>query len=193
MRNKLEVKDLVNVGVFTAVYFIVFFIAASTGMIPIMAVFFPVLSALLAGIPMILFFTRINKFGCVLLLCLLSGLINFGMGYGFQSLIGAFLCGLLADLIMSAGKYKSWVHMIIGYVVFSEWTVFTMLPMWLKKDEYFVMVRELAGNEFADEASALITNSMLVVVIVAIIIGAIAGAYIGKKVLVKHFKKAGIV
>ena len=193
MNKKLNVKELVNVGVFTAIYFVVFFIAASTGMIPIMAVFFPVLSAILAGIPMILFFSSTNKFGAVSIVCILSGLINFAMGFGVQSLFGAIICGVLADFIMKLGKYKSWIHILFGYVVFSEWTVFTMLPMWFMKDEYFEIARATQGDKFADTTSALITNTMLVIVIVGIAIGAVIGAYIGKKVLKKHFKKAGII
>ncbi len=193
MNSKLDVKDLVNVGVFTAIYFVLFFISASFGMIPIMAVFFPVLSAVLSGIPMILFFTRTNKFGAVSIMCILSGLINFAMGFGIQSLLGAVLCGVIADLIMRSGKYKSWIHMLIGYIVFSEWVIFTMLPMWLMKDQYFENARASQGDTFADTTSALITNTMLLVVIVCTVIGAVVGAYLGKAILKKHFKKAGIV
>lgn len=193
MSKRLDVQDLVNIGIFTAIYFVIFFISASFGMIPVMAVFFPVISAILAGIPMILFFTRAGKFGAVTILCIIAGLINFAMGFGIQSLIGAVICGVLADLIMKAGGYKSWVHILLGYVVFSEWTVFTMLPMWMMKDQYFETARASQGDAFADATSALITNVMLVVVIVAVAAGAVVGAYVGKKVLKKHFKKAGIV
>ena len=191
-KKKLGVKDLVNVGIFTAIYFVVFFISASTGMIPIMAVFFPLLSAVLAGIPMILFFTRTDKFGAITILGIIAGLINAAMGYGLQTVVGAIVSGLLADLIMKVGKYKSWKHMIASYVICSEWVIFTMLPMWYMKDEYFENVTNLSGAEFADATSALITNYMLIVVIVGTALAAIIGAFLGKVVLKKHFKRAGI-
>ena len=35
MNNKLQGKDLINIGIFTAIYFIVIFAAASIGFIPI--------------------------------------------------------------------------------------------------------------------------------------------------------------
>ena len=192
MGKKLEVQDLVSIGVFVAIYFVIFFVSASLGMIPLMVPFFPVVSAILAGIPMILFFTRTDKFGAITILCALSGLINFAMGFGLQSLLGAIACGLVADLIMRAGCYKSWLHIVLGYIVFSEWTVFTMLPMWFNKEAYFKTARQTQGAQFAAEASALITNGMLVIVIVAVAMGAIIGAYLGRVVLKKHFKKAGI-
>ncbi len=41
MNNKLQGKDLINIGIFTAIYFIVIFAAASIGFIPI---FIPLIS-----------------------------------------------------------------------------------------------------------------------------------------------------
>ena len=41
MNNKLQGKDLINIGIFTAIYFIVIFAAASNGFIPI---FIPLIS-----------------------------------------------------------------------------------------------------------------------------------------------------
>lgn len=52
--------------------------------------------------------------------------------------------------------------------------------------------KNLSGAEFADATSALITNYMLIVVIVGTAVAAIIGAFLGKVVLKKHFKRAGI-
>ena len=35
MNNQLQGKDLINIGIFTAIYFIIIFAAASIGFIPI--------------------------------------------------------------------------------------------------------------------------------------------------------------
>ena len=43
MNNKLQGKDLINIGIFTAIYFIVIFAAASIGFIPI---FIPLISVI---------------------------------------------------------------------------------------------------------------------------------------------------
>lgn len=191
-KGRLGIKELVNIGIFAAVYFVVFFIAASTGTVPIMTVLYPVLSAVLAGIPIILFFAKVNRFGMVTLLCLLSGLINFAMGFGLQSIPVALLCGLAADLILKAGGYKSFRHMLLAYIVFSEWVVGTMLLMWTMTESYFEIARRMQGQEFVDQTLKFITGWMLPVVILLIAIGAAVGALIGKRVLLKHFKRAGI-
>ena len=61
--NKLQGKDLINIGIFTAIYFIVIFAAASIGFIPIFIPLISVIVPLVGGIPMMLFFSKIKKFG----------------------------------------------------------------------------------------------------------------------------------
>ena len=107
-KQKMNVKDLVNVGIFTVIYFVLFYICGMTGLVPFMAVFYTPLLALIAGIPCVLFFTKTEKFGMVTIMGVLMGLIIFLMGYGYYGLILGICCGLVADLIMKAGKYKSW-------------------------------------------------------------------------------------
>ena len=55
--SKIGVRDLVNVAIFTVIYFVIFYVCAMTGFVPVMAVFYPVLTAIIAGIPCILFYT----------------------------------------------------------------------------------------------------------------------------------------
>ena len=61
--NRLQGKDLINIGIFTAIYFIVIFAAASIGFIPIFIPLISVIVPLVGGIPMMLFFSKIKKFG----------------------------------------------------------------------------------------------------------------------------------
>ncbi|MBR6850605.1 MAG: MptD family putative ECF transporter S component, partial [Lachnospiraceae bacterium] len=81
--RKMTVKDLITVGIFTVIYFVIFFICAMTGMIPVMAVFYPVLIALIAGIPCVLFFTKVQKFGMITIMAVLTAVLLFLMGYGY--------------------------------------------------------------------------------------------------------------
>lgn len=192
-KKKIGVKDLVNTGIFAVIYFIVFFIAGVTGFIPVMTVFYPVVLAVLGGIPCILFFTKTDKFGLITILCVLMGIATFIMGYGPYALATSIICGVAADLIMKAGKYKSWKHMLVAYCVFSEWVVGSQLIMFIMKDAYIDNYRASQGEAYADAVSAVVNNYMIPVVIVLVLIGAVIGAYIGKATLKKHFKRAGIV
>ena len=192
-KKKIGVHDLVNAGIFTVLNFVLFYVTAFTGFVPVMAVFFTVLLAFVAGIPNILFFTKIDKFGLVTIMGTLLGLINFLSGYGPYPLIAGLGCGLVSDLIMKAGKYKSWKTMLLGYVVFSEWALGTQLPMFIMGQSYAEMYRASQGDDFANTLAGLIQGYMVLVVIVSIAIAAVIGAYLGRAVLNKHFKRAGVV
>jgi len=60
------------------------------------------------------------------------------------------------------------------------------------KDSYFAMISDTQGTAFAESLESLITGRMLVLLIVLTAVAAILGAYLGKAVLKKHFKRAGI-
>ncbi|MFT3985670.1 MAG: MptD family putative ECF transporter S component [Lachnospiraceae bacterium] len=192
-KKKIGVRDLVNTGIFTVLNFVLFFVMAFTGFVPVMAVFFTVLLAFAAGIPNILFFTKIDKFGLVTIMGTLLGLINFLSGYGPYPLIAGIGCGLISDLVMKAGKYKSWKTMLLGYVIFSEWAMGTQLPMFMMGQSYAEMYRESQGDNFANTLAALIQGYMVPVVIASIAVAAVFGAYLGRAVLNKHFRRAGVV
>lgn len=192
-KKKIGVRDLVNVGVFTVINIALFIITAFTGFVPVMAVFYTVLLAFVAGIPNILFFTKVDKFGLVTIMGILLGLINFLTGYGYYALIVGAGCGLIADIIMKAGQYKKWKTMLLGYAVFSLWAIGTQLPMFIMGNAYAEIYRTSQGDDFANTLAALIQSYMVPVVIISIAIAAVIGAYLGRAVLNKHFKRAGIV
>ncbi|MCR5104656.1 MAG: MptD family putative ECF transporter S component [Eubacterium sp.] len=189
---KMSVKDLITVGIFTVIYFVIFFICAMTGMIPIMAVFYPVLIALLAGIPCILFFTKVKKFGMITIMAVLSAILLWLMGYGYMGIFTAAVFGLLADFLLKTGNYSSFPRMLIGYIVFSEWVIGTQLPMFIGAKAYAESFREVQGDEFVDRLESLISWGMCGVVIVSVAVAAILGALLGRVVLKKHFERAGI-
>ena len=53
-------KDLVNIGIFSAIYFVIVFIVAMMGTIPIFLPMLAVIVPILGGIPFMLFLTRVN-------------------------------------------------------------------------------------------------------------------------------------
>ena len=86
MSNKLQAKDLINLGLFTVLYFVIgCCVAIPVGFVPI---FLPILGALwslITGIPFMLFLTRVKKFGMVTIMGILSGLL---MGADWYGILG---------------------------------------------------------------------------------------------------------
>ena len=96
--KKLDGKDLINIGVFTAIYFVVIFAVAMLGMIPIFLVLLSVFVPLVVGIIFELFLTKVKKFGMITIMGFLLGLIMLLTGMGYIPIITGTLFGFLADI-----------------------------------------------------------------------------------------------
>ena len=108
MKEKFEVKELINVGVFTALYFAVVFVTCFIGMVPIFMVLIPLIVPIVAGIPLMLYFSKIKRFGMVTISGVLFGLVMFLLGsYSWIIILTCVVSALLADLILMAGKYQA--------------------------------------------------------------------------------------
>ena len=82
MNNRLQAKDLINVGIFTAILFVICMGVAMVGYIPIFVPLLSVIVPFVGGIPFMLFLTRVRKFGMVLIMAAIIGIIMCLMGMG---------------------------------------------------------------------------------------------------------------
>lgn len=192
MSDMLNVKDLITVGIFAVIMIVVIFIFGMLGYIPILMIGLPIISALVCGIPFMLFLTRVSKFGMVTLLGLILGLVMFLSGHTWIPILVFTLCALIADVIIKMGDYSSIKHSIVGYAVFALGVFGNMLPFYILRDYFVESIRSSMGNDYVNVILPFLTNEMLVVLIAVTFIAGLIGAYIGKVVLKKHFEKAGI-
>lgn len=193
MNNKLQAKDLINVGLFTVLYFVLgCCVAIPIGMIPI---FLPVLGTLwviITGIPFMLFLTRVRTFGMVTLMAVLSGLLMGLTGMGYWGVPCGLVFGLLGDFIIKTGEYKSVKKGMFGYAVFSLWMIGTYIPMYFMADQARADFASQFSEEYADRVMSVMPMWSFILVAVSIFVFSFVGAWIGKKLLRKHFEKAGI-
>ena len=73
---KLTGKDLINIGIFTAIYFVLSFIGMFLAIIPVLWIIMPGIIAILAGIPFMLLCAKVQKPGVPLLMGLITGLLD---------------------------------------------------------------------------------------------------------------------
>lgn len=192
--EKLGVKDFINVGLFSVIYFVMFTISGILGYIPLCVVILPLIAGVLGGIPFVLFTLKEQKFGAVTLMGMITGFLTFLVGQTWMSILFGLVFGFLGDLIMKSENYKSWKKNVLGYSVFTLWTVGTMLPMWIMRETFFAGYRENGGTDaYIDAVMKLTPNYMILVVIITALVGGFLGASLGKAVLKKHFQKAGTV
>lgn len=194
MNNKLQTKDLINLGLFTVLYFVIgCCVAIPIGFVPI---FLPILGALwtlVTGIPFMLFLTRVKKFGMVTLMAILSGFLMGLTGMGYWGVPVGIVSGLLGDWIMKSGNYKSLQKGLLGYAVFSLWMVGTYIPMYFMVEASRADFAASFGDEYADKVMSVMPMWSIALVIAGIFVCAILGGLLGEKILKKHFAKAGIV
>lgn len=191
--NKLQAKDLINVGIFTAIYFVLYFAVMMIAYIPILTLLLGFLCPIVCGIPMMLYLTKVNKFGMVTLMGTILGLVMMLMGSGIMVFLFGVVFGLISDLILKSGKYVGWKSILLGYGVFSIWTMGYYSRLFFARDIYFESLAGGYGQEFADTLAAYTPNWVYLVLLISCFIGGIIGALLGKAVLKKHFTRAGIV
>jgi energy-coupling factor transport system substrate-specific component len=150
--NGLRAKDLINIGIFTAIYFVTMFLVACLGYIPI---FIPALAALcplIGGIPFMLFATKVRKFGAMLIMIVIIGLFYmFAGGLSSWILPIGVITGLAAELIVKSGKYQSAKRTVIAYGVWCIAIFGNFVPTFFARDAYYArMIDGGYGQAYAD-------------------------------------------
>lgn len=190
--KRMQAKDLINVGIFTAIYFVIFFAGMMLGYIPIFIPLLGLVCPILCGIPFMLYLTKVKKFGMVTLTGIILGLLNVLIGAGILVLIFGVIFGILGDLVLKAGKYQSWKFILLGNGVFSLWIMGYVSRMFLTRTEFFDFLESNYGAEYTATLASYTPAWTFPVLFVVTFIGGILGALLGKAVLKKHFEKAGI-
>lgn len=193
MSNKLQAKDLINVGIFTAIYFVVFFACGMLGYIPVFLLLLPLICPLVSGIPFMLYLTKVKHFGMITITGLICGALMLVTGMSWQPIVSGIVFGILADLILKWGNYQSSKKTILAYTVFSIWLMGMMFPLYFARDSYFAALVPAYGQEYADALMSYTPVWSFYVLTALAALGGFLGALLGKAVLKKHFKKAGIV
>ena len=187
--KKLKGKDLITIGIFSAIYFVINFAFMLMGGIhPVLWMLMPGFIAVFAGIPFMLMVAKVQKLGAVFLMGLITALIYFATGqFTLVILISMASTCILAEVVRAVTKYNSFKGNSMGMVG-------SPLPIWLFKADFLAQITEQGmPADYVAAVEALSSNAMLIVLFVAPIIGGIIGAFIARGLFKKHFVKAGIV
>lgn len=195
--NRLSIPELISIGVFTALYFVLVTIAtfASAAVLPGFSnVLLPGIAALISGCVYMLMVAKVQHFGAITVMGTVIGLFLFVSGHFVVSLIIGVACSVVADLIAQAGKYKNKAGILLSYIVFSYGLTGPVLPLWLMKDAYVEsLLAKGKDASYIDSVFAHINTTTLWICIAATLVLSIIGGLFGQKMMKKHFKKAGII
>lgn len=191
---QFSARDLVNVAIFAVLYFVIVFVIAMLGIVsPLVMLITLPLSAIAAGIPYMLFLTRVRHAGMVALFGLVLGLLYLMMGHPWQSTLLTIALAVAAELVLAAGKYRSRWAAVWTYVVFSAWFVGPWIPFFLDRDGYLRgRGVEAMGEAYMQGFAQVVTVPAVLAIIAATLVCGLLGALLGTTLLRKHFQKAGL-
>lgn len=95
MNNKLQAKDLINIGIFTTIYFVIYFATMMLGYIPILDVLLGLICPITCGIPFMLYVTKVRSFGMISITGIILAILFTVMGSGLLVASFCIVCGFL--------------------------------------------------------------------------------------------------
>ena len=190
--NRLKIKDLVTIGVFAVIYFVVMFSVGMIGLIPIMFLVYPTILGIVSGTIVMLFMAKVQKPWALFIFGMLTPFFMMVAGHTYMLVLHAFVVMLIAELIRRMGNYNSFKYNMISFAIFNTWICGSLMQMLWAREKYIEMTM-MMGQEYVDALVKLVTYPHMVLVYAGAIVGGVIGAFIGKALLKKRFMKAGIV
>ncbi len=193
--NKLKAKDFITIGIFTALVFIVEYACGMLGFIhPYFIASYVILIPIVGSIPMMLFYTKVEKFGMITIMSVLIAIIMFVTGMGWLGAPLIIISGLIADLIAKKGGYKSFKMTALSHGVFCLWICANYFPVIVTADNYRKnLIDGGFSADYCDALFSVINAKTIAILLILCIVFGVVGAFVGKAVVRKHFEKAGIV
>ena len=193
-KKGLTPKDFISIGIFTAIWFVVEFAFGILGYIhPYIVAAYVVMLPLAGAIPMMLFYTKVEKFGMLTIMSVLIAIIMFVTGMGYLGAPITIASGLIADLIAKSGNYKKFPKTVLSYGVFCLWICANYFPILITADAYRQdLVDAGYSAEYCENLFRAINPHTIAILLIVCFACGCLGAFIGKAAVKKHFEKAGI-
>ena len=193
--EKLNGKDLINVGIFTAIYLVVYIaVSCAMGIVPITALFMNLVSSAVLGIPMMIYMSKINKFGMLTLTYLIGGLAMILFGVGCFALPGGVIAALIGEYIIASENYRDIKKNILAYAVCCVGSNANVLYWVIGSERFLKEHGEAVGQEYMDTVLGYFARGWVMpLIMLSSFAGGIIGGYIGSKAVKKHFERSGLL
>lgn len=194
IKKGLSVKDLVTVGIFSAL-FLVFALVGGIFFAPnpVLTFYMPVGSALLCGPVYLLMLAKVKKRWAASILGAILCIVWFVTGMHWAMALGYLVMGVAADFVAGAGEYKSKMTNSVSYIVISLGGTASYLVFFANPDGW---AKTMLGNgteqSYIDTMRETGSVWIMLVMLVGTVLAAAVSAFVGCKMLRKQFEKSGI-
>ena len=193
--RKLTGKDVIVIGIYSAIYFVMNFAAMITGFIPLFWILLAGTAAILTSIPFLLMAVKVPKPGAVLIMGFITAFLYFITGqFTVLILITMLIACVLSETYRYITKYAlKFRNLVVAFILFSYGMVGSPLALFVYRESFLAQISETMSRKYVVAISSYITTPMLILLLVSPIVGGLLGALIAKGIFKKHFEKAGIV
>ena len=194
IKKGLVVKDLVTVGIFSAL-FLVFALVGGIFFAPnpVLTFYMPVGSALLCGPVYLLMLAKVKKRWAASILGAILCIVWFVTGMHWAMALGYLVMGVAADFVAGAGEYKSKMMNSVSYIVISLGGTASYLVFFANPDGW---AKTMLGNgteqSYIDTMRETGSVWIMLVMLVGTVLAAAVSAFVGCNMLRKQFEKSGI-
>lgn len=193
-KKGLTIKDLVTIGIFTALFF-VFEVIGSLPFSPNPALTFyqPFGIALLCGPVFLLMVAKVPKRGVITILGIINGIVWFVLGMHWAMDLGYIIMGIAADLVAGTQGFKSTKVNIFAYALFCLGPAGVFVAYFINPAAWSsTMLNNGVAQEYIDMMTSSAPTGMLPVILLGTLALAVVSGLVGQKLLKKQFEKAGI-
>ena len=189
--NKLQVKDLIMIGVFSALYFVLNMVGGMPfAMNPILTFYQPIGSAFLSGIIFMFLIAKSPKRGTITILAVIMCILRFATGMHWAMGVGTLIAGIIAEIIAGSNKTMN----MLSFGIFALGDIGTFLVYFINPESWSnAMIKKGTDISYIESMNAAAANWMIYVIVIGTFLVALLSAWIGMKLLKKQFEKAGIV
>lgn len=193
--NKLQVKDLIMIGVFSALYFVLNVVGGMPfAMNPILTFYQPMGSAFLSGIIFMFLIAKAPKRGTITILSVIMCILRFATGMHWAMGVGTLIAGIIAEIIAGSKSYKNKKMNMLSFGIFALGDIGTFLVYFINPESWSnAMIKKGTDISYIESMNAAAANWMIYVIVIGTFLVALLSAWIGMKLLKKQFEKAGIV
>ena len=187
-------KNLVTIGIFTALFFVFEMLGAFPFMLTPATMFFMSFGiALLCGPIILLLFAKVPKRGTITILGILNGIIWFMMGMHWGMDVGYVVMAVIADIVAGSKQYRSKLMNTIAYALFCLGPTGSFVIYFIDPSGWSAtMLQNGTSQEMISAITASAATWVLPVILIGTLLVGCFSGWLGSKLLHKQFERAGI-
>lgn len=196
-QGKMKAKDYITCGILSLMNMVAMLISSVMNISGYTALFYGAVAAFFVGILYVIVTCKVPKFGAILIFTIVPCIYFFASGVieGIIGAAGALSFALLAELILKKKRASMKLIVISGIVYTLYMSVIGMAENFIFTDHYCDAALEHGINETVVEQmrSMYYIKPLWIAVILATALMTFLGILLGRTIMKKHLKKAGIV